>query len=146
MVALWPIGIEGETELEKATVYAAFKNDREPLIGILLDPNYELSFTDRVHLAQYLRGDYRNTPGRRPAHRKSYMEVIGSRTPAQLAADDVRLSMEHRRERGRSPHRWRKRCIVLYAKKRGANPDTVEGHLKRSEKDRAHRKRPRPNK
>lgn len=144
MAALWSMGIEGETEIEKAIVFAAFKNNTAPLVAALMDLDKPLSDADRLHLAQYLRGDYRNEPGRRPKHRKNTLEAMLAMTASQLAAEDVRMSMAHRRERGRSAYGWRKRCIRLYAKRRGVIEATVQAHLDRSTKDRAHRKRPRP--
>lgn len=133
MTELWALGIEGETLVEKAIYYAAFTSETKFLHRLLIDPNVELTYLDRVHLAQFIRGDYRNSQGRRPRERTPTWGV--ERTKVQKAAIDVRIFLDARRERGRSIYGWRGRAIRFYARRYRISPESIENCLNRTPKN-----------
>ncbi|EXL03908.1 hypothetical protein [Brucella anthropi] len=100
------------------------------LTAILRDPNCEISYKDRVLLAQFLDGDYINPPGRKPReYRIPYLD--DTPTPAQMAAADVRAEMLERREKGLRIRGMQAQIIEEKATQYGASVETVAGILRR---------------
>ncbi len=120
----------GETECEKALWLAVNRNDTSYLASLLLDANYELTFIDRFHLAEYIRGNYRLPPGRRDGeHRHPILDTTP--TKAQMATSAVRQAMAERRAAGARVRGEQAKLIERFATEYGADPKTVTNNIRK---------------
>lgn len=135
MVALWNIGIAGETEMEKAIVFASIRGNKEGsrdhIVDLLRDHTYTLTSGDREALASYLAGDFRNPVGRRPKTRQTELEKAIGASPVQRAAAEVRAELDRMKAAGHSTYGWRRKLASQMAEENGVSEAMVLNCLNR---------------
>lgn len=130
MVSLLTAIIEGEDDFDCALNLAGSLKNTKPLTAMLRDPGRDLSFIDRVRLADFIEGRYGNGRGRRPAEKRLIGET--DPTPVQHAAALVDAAMARRRERGQKVKGELPRVLRTVARLCRVDEDAIVNCRKRS--------------